>query len=144
MALPYNTFKSSSRVVLILSSPSISKGRSPSTTTVRGRISAFRYEEVLGKNVLEIYPSIDEARQVMAAMRADDGEGKGRVSNFETIFKTKKGEKIPVAISASIIYDDEGNEIGSIGFAKDIREIQAPRSTRDARRICHRVVPRDQ
>jgi CheY-like chemotaxis protein len=29
-----------------------------------------------------------------------------------------------VAISASITYDDQGNEIGSIGFAKDIREIR--------------------
>ena len=44
--------------------------------------------------------------------------------NFETSFKTKKGEKIPVAISASIIYDEQGNEAGSIGFAKDIREIR--------------------
>jgi PAS domain S-box-containing protein len=84
----------------------------------------FAYEEVLGKNVLEIYPSVEEARRVMAAMRADDGEGKGRVRNFETVFKTKKGEKIPVAISASITYDNQGNEIGSIGFAKDIRGIR--------------------
>src|SRR5258708_2051976 len=84
----------------------------------------FSYEEVLGKNVLEIYPSLDEARRVMAAMRAADAAGKGRLRNFETVFKTKKGEKIPVAISASITYDDQGNEIGSIGFAKDIREIR--------------------
>jgi len=84
----------------------------------------FAYEEVLGKNVLQIYPSLTEARRVMSAMRAEDGEGKGRVRNFETFFKTKKGEIIPVAISASITYDDEGNEIGSIGFAKDIREIR--------------------
>ena len=28
------------------------------------------------------------------------------------------------AISASITYDDQGNEIGSIGFAKDIRDIR--------------------
>ncbi|HZD40863.1 MAG TPA: response regulator, partial [Terriglobales bacterium] len=41
-----------------------------------------------------------------------------------TLFKTKKGVAIPVAISASIIYDDEGQETGSIGFAKDIREIR--------------------
>jgi CheY-like chemotaxis protein len=73
---------------------------------------------------LEIYPSLEEARRVMAAMRAGDGAGKGRVRNFETTFKTKKGETIPVAISASITYDDQGNEIGSIGFAKDIREIR--------------------
>jgi len=84
----------------------------------------FSWEEILGKNVLEIYPSLEEARRVMAAMRADDGSGKGRVRNFETVFKTKKGDKIPVAISSSITYDEEGNEIGSIGFAKDIREIR--------------------
>ena len=60
----------------------------------------------------------------MAAMRAADASGQGRLRNFETVFKTKKGEKIPVAISASITYDDEGHEIGSIGFAKDIREIR--------------------
>lgn len=84
----------------------------------------FSYEEVLGKNVLEIYPSLEEARRVMAAMRTNSVDGKGRVRNFETVFKTKKGEEVPVAISASITYDDEGNEIGSIGFAKDIREIR--------------------
>jgi len=61
----------------------------------------------------------------MAAMRGGgDGAGKGRVRNFETVFKTKKGEKIPVAISASITYNDRGEEIGSIGFAKDLRDIR--------------------
>lgn len=84
----------------------------------------FSYDEVLGKNVLEIYPSREEARRVMTAMRTNDGEAQGRITNFETVFKTKKGEKIPVAISASITYDDQGNEIGSIGFAKDIRAIR--------------------
>jgi len=84
----------------------------------------FSPDEVLGKNVLEIYPTMEEARRVMAAMRADDGAGRGRVRNFETNFKTKKGDKIPVAISASIIYDERGDEMGSIGFAKDIREIR--------------------
>ena len=84
----------------------------------------FSYEEVLGKNVLEIYPTLEEARRVMAAMRANNGDGKGNIRNFETVFKTKRGERIPVAISASITYDEQGNEIGSIGFAKDIREIR--------------------
>ncbi len=60
----------------------------------------------------------------MAAIRAGDASGKGHVRNFETVFKTKKGDTIPVAISASITYDEQGNETGSIGFAKDIREIR--------------------
>src|SRR5215467_5501210 len=84
----------------------------------------FTPEEVLGKTLLVIYPSIEEARRVMAAMRAGDGHARGRLSNFETTFKTRKGDTIPVAISASIIYDDNGHEVGSIGFAKDIREIR--------------------
>jgi PAS domain S-box-containing protein len=85
----------------------------------------FSPEEVLGRHVLEIYPSMEEARKVMAAMRSPQEAGeRGRVRNFETQFKTRKGELIPVAISAAITYDEHGNEIGSIGFAKDIREIR--------------------
>jgi PAS domain S-box-containing protein len=84
----------------------------------------FTQEEILGKSVLEIYPNWEEAHKVMVAMRSAEYEQKGKVRNFETTFKTKKGETIPVAISASVIYDDRGAEIGSIGFAKDIREIR--------------------
>ena len=46
------------------------------------------------------------------------------MKNFETTFAAKGGTHIPVAISGSIIYDEHGNEIGSIGFAKDLREIR--------------------
>ncbi len=84
----------------------------------------FTHQEMLGRSVLEVYPNLEEARKVMAAMRRGEGGQRGKVCNFETIFKTKKGEKIPVAISASVIYDERGSEIGSIGFAKDIREIR--------------------
>ncbi|MBI2988171.1 MAG: response regulator [Deltaproteobacteria bacterium] len=84
----------------------------------------FTQEEMLGKSVLQIYPSREEAQKVMAVMRDGGGGNKGKVCNFETTFKTKKGERIPVAISASVIYDERGSEIGSIGFAKDIREIR--------------------
>jgi PAS domain S-box-containing protein len=84
----------------------------------------FSPDEVLGKNVTEIYPTIDEARRVMAAMRSAQRDSRGRIRNFETIFKTKRGDTIPVAISASIIYDEKDREIGSIGFAKDIRDIR--------------------
>lgn len=84
----------------------------------------FSHEEMLGKSVMEIYPTREEARKVMAAIRRGEGGNKEKVCNLETIFKTKKGEQIPVAISASVIFDERGLEIGSIGFAKDIREIR--------------------
>lgn len=84
----------------------------------------FTHAEMLGRSVLEVYPTRKEAQKVMAAIRCAESGEKGKVYNLETLFKTKKGEQIPVAISASVIYDDQGREIGSIGFAKDIREIR--------------------
>ena len=77
--------------------------------------------DVLGQHVTRLYPDLAEARKVMAAMRAGQGGHPGRVRNFETVFVTKSGERIPVAISGSII---AGGESGSIGFAKDLREIR--------------------
>jgi PAS domain S-box-containing protein len=79
----------------------------------------FTAEEIIGQNVTRLYPSIEEARRVMAAMRSS--RDSGRISNFESTFRNKDNELIPVAISASLIYDDNNQEIGSIGFARDIR-----------------------
>ena len=80
--------------------------------------------EIIGQNVSRLYPSMQEAHRVMAAMRSDDFGGPGKVKNFETTFVTRSGEQLPVAISGSIVYDENGLEMGSIGFAKDIREIR--------------------
>ena len=80
--------------------------------------------EIIGQNVGRIYPSLQEAHRVMAAMRSDDVGGPGKVKNFETTFITRSGEQLPVAISGSILYDENGLEMGSIGFAKDLREIR--------------------
>jgi PAS domain S-box-containing protein len=80
-------------------------------------------EEVLGKPVQLLYPSREEAKRVMRAMRSAEHAEPGKVKNFETVFTAKGGEEIPVAISGSVIIG-EGGEAGSIGFAKDLREIR--------------------
>ena len=80
--------------------------------------------EVLGQHVTRLYPDQAEARKVMDAMRRGHDSVPGRVKNFETVFVTASGARIPVAISGSIIRDAHGKELGSIGFAKDLREIR--------------------
>jgi len=80
--------------------------------------------EILGQKVLQLYPSYEEAHRVMQAMRSDEWGGPGKVKNFETMFVDRWGQHLPVAISGSILCNDEGIEIGSIGFAKDLREIR--------------------
>jgi CheY-like chemotaxis protein len=71
------------------------------------------------------YPSslIDEAKRVMAAMRDSGVSGEEIVETFQTRFLSKGGQEIPVAISGTLIFDEEGNEDGTIGYAKDLREI---------------------
>src|SRR5215831_21196333 len=64
--------------------------------------------EMLGQNVSRLYPSSQEAHRVMVAMRSDECGGPGKVKNFETIFVTRWGEHMAVAISGSILYDDTG------------------------------------
>jgi PAS domain S-box-containing protein len=83
----------------------------------------YTAEEVLGTYVGQVYPTLDEAKRVMKAMRSPDYGGKGIVETFRTTFLSKSGQQIPVAISGTILYDDRGNEDGTIGFAKDLREI---------------------
>src|SRR5262249_4361877 len=73
-------------------------------------------DEVLGQHVTRLYPDLAEARKVMTAMR----EGR----NCETVFVARSGTRIPVLIAGSIIRDANGQELGSIGFAKDVREIR--------------------
>jgi PAS domain S-box-containing protein len=84
----------------------------------------YTSEEVLGKSVDQLYPSRDAAREVMRAMRSHDFGPAGAVKNCETVFVAKDGTRIPVAISGSITYDEHGEEVGSIGFAKDLRQLR--------------------
>ncbi len=77
--------------------------------------------EIIGQKIDRIYSSMEEARRVMKAMRAAEG---GRISNFETMLRDKDNHQIAAAISGSIIYDDNHAEVGSIGFARDIRRMR--------------------
>ena len=88
------------------------------------RILGYSSAEVLDRHVTLLYGDLAEARRLMAAMRSADRDPAGKTHNFETTLIDKKGNRIPAAISGSIIKDASGNEIGSIGFAKDLREIR--------------------
>jgi len=83
----------------------------------------YTSEEVIGEFVGLFYPSVDEARRVANAMRGTDYGGAGVCNTLETRFVSRAGEEIPVAISGTILYDEDGEEDGTIGFAKDLREI---------------------
>jgi PAS domain S-box-containing protein len=86
-------------------------------------ILGYSPDEVLGAFVANLYPDVEEAKRVMAAMRDSEDGGEGSIQTFRTQFKAKGGALIPVAISGTLIFGENGSEDGTIGFAKDLREI---------------------
>ncbi len=86
------------------------------------RILGYQSEEVIGKmNIRELYaPGV--APDVMKKMRSPDYGGLGKLHSSRIVLRNKSGEWIDGDLSASLIYDDQGNEIGSIGIFEDLRE----------------------
>jgi PAS domain S-box-containing protein len=92
------------------------------------RTLGYSADEVLGSHVVRLYPDLEEAKRVMRAMRSTEYGGVGYCNSFETTYVSKSGDHIPVAISGAVIYETPGAaepvEDGTIGFAKDLREIR--------------------
>jgi len=82
----------------------------------------YKSEEVVGKmNIRSIYqPGV--AKGVMDKLRSPDFGGIGKLTSFPIFHRRKDGELIEGDLSASLIYDEKGNEIASVGIFKDLRE----------------------
>ncbi len=85
-------------------------------------ILGYKAEEVVGKmNIRSIYPP-GVAKEVMEKLRNHEYGGLGRLTSFPILHRRKDGELIEGDLSASVIYDEEGKEIASVGIFKDLRE----------------------
>jgi len=85
-------------------------------------ILGYKADEVVGKmNIRSVYePGV--AREVMEKLRSPDYGGAGKLTSFPIFHRRKDGELIEGDLSASIIYDENGKEIASVGIFKDLRE----------------------
>jgi PAS domain S-box-containing protein len=80
------------------------------------RIYGKSAQEMLGGNAADLYPD-GGARQIMLMIHA----GAGRIEGFRTEIVDGAGERVPVLLSASLIYDGD-TPIGSVGIFTDLRE----------------------
>jgi len=82
----------------------------------------YKSEEVVGKmNIRSIY-QLGVAKEVMEKLRSPDFGGVGKLTSFPIFHRRKDGEMIEGDLSASLIYNEKGNEIASVGIFKDLRE----------------------
>ncbi len=85
-------------------------------------ILGYNAEEVVGKmNIRSIYPP-GVAKEVMEKLKSPDYGGVGKLTSFPIAHLRKDGELIEGDLSASLIYDENGKEIASVGIFKDLRE----------------------
>lgn len=78
----------------------------------------YRADEVVGQDVTKIYGGEAGANEVLREMRKRGGT----VSGFDSVLWAKDGSTIPVLISASLLFDEQGRQIGTVGFATDLRD----------------------
>lgn len=71
-------------------------------------------------NVRDLYPK-GQAREVMERLRSPEHGGRGRLSVSRQEILTKSGERVPVNMTASIIYEGE-KEIATVGVFTDLRD----------------------
>jgi two-component system NtrC family sensor kinase len=87
------------------------------------KLIGYKKAEVIGRmNIANVYP-VGMAKEIMKGLRSDDFGGRGTMQKREALVVHKNGEKIPVYISAAILYEN-GEEAGSVGIFTDMREKQ--------------------
>ena len=80
------------------------------------RLLGYRRDEVLGISVESFYPDAEERRALMRRMEHFDGV----VTNYETRLKRKDGVLVDISMTLSLLYDNSGKIIGTVGISKDI------------------------
>ena len=95
-------------------------------------ICGFTAQEVIGKlNVAQLYPD-GVARELMKKLRSSELGGPGRLTSSRAEILSRVGERIPVNLSASIIYEG-ARESATVGIFTDLRDrISLERKLTDA------------
>ncbi len=84
-------------------------------------LTGYTAEEVIGKvHITQIYPE-GVAKEIMRKLRSPDFGGVGKFTPTQLTVVNKKGEEIPIQLSAALIYDGAGKEVASVGIFTDLR-----------------------
>ena len=92
------------------------KGRILLANPAAERIYGITVAELVGRDVSTLYPE-GVAKDVMRLIRA----GGGRVEGLRTEVLERGGDRVPVSLSAALLYEEE-QPVGSVGIFTDLRE----------------------
>ncbi|MEJ2639262.1 MAG: ATP-binding protein [Desulfosarcinaceae bacterium] len=88
---------------------------------IAAQVLGYSVQEALAElNIRDIYEG-EGAREVMRILRSTDHGGAGKLKKHRVALIGKEGQKIPISLYASIIYEGQ-EEVATIGFFHDLRE----------------------
>ena len=86
------------------------------------RIYGYTREEAVSSiHVTKLYPE-GQARHIKKMIYSNEHGGPGRLINYAVEVLTKTGKLVPILLSATVLYD-RGEEVATVGYFKDVREI---------------------
>ena len=115
-----NIIKSMIDTLIVVDSDARIKTINKATTELLG----YTEDELIGKPVGMIFAEEEEEEMPFKGTRMKKLIEEGSIRNYDMTYKTKSGEKIPVTFSGSVMRDKEGELIGIVGIARDMREIK--------------------
>jgi len=86
------------------------------------RLLGYRAEEMQGQHINVLWENAAERKDILARITAQEG-----VLNYETRLKTKSGTPVEISLTLSLLTDDEGRTLGTVGVSKDITREKAIR-----------------
>jgi PAS domain S-box-containing protein len=86
------------------------------------RICGYKAIDIIGKMSVKRLYTPGTAQEVMRLIRSAEHGGGGRLEPVRRELVAASGERIPVSISAALVFDDEGREIATVGTFSDLRE----------------------
>lgn len=86
------------------------------------KILGYMAEELQGRNINDIWVDARERDKLMEEVVASGG-----IRNYQTRLKTKSGEFREISLTLSLLKDEEGRILGTVGVSKDIGAENATR-----------------
>jgi PAS domain S-box-containing protein len=85
-------------------------------------ILGYKTKDVVGKlNITKVYPE-GMAKKVMEKLRTSENDRKGRLKFYPVVFVKQDGRIAEGNLAASIVYDENHNEIATVGIFTDLKE----------------------
>lgn len=110
-----NVFENSADIIVMVNN----KGRFVHWNKSAAETFGYRFEELEGKSVFDLYPDKTELEDMLARLRSA-----GFIRGHEIAMIKKDGTVVPIEASVSLLKDKNKKTIGSVAVVRDLSQIK--------------------